>query len=1333
MKNKKLKVLFGLVLTLALILTFTATALASAGDVPQPVKGRTDNGDGTYTLSMSVTGDSERRVTKVNVVVVLDTSGSMNDPAGGGSSRMDAAKTAVNLLANTLLGYNGGQNPNDTVQMALVSFATTATSRTPVTSYSTFSGQVNGLNPNGGTNWEAALYAANNVSFGDNDRTFVIFVSDGNPTFRTSPNGYYRDFYQNGVYGNGQEDTQNVNRCYNAATDDARAIVNAGKEFYTIGAYGNVDRMQSLTTAAGAPANHYYSAANTAALNSAIASILAEIELAGIGDVTMTDNTPKHIDSTSTQVTDLISVDSKSFKYYRAGGSYSSEGYGDEWLPTDDPAPPAARVVDGNVVWEFPENFILEDGVKYTVTFICSPSQYIYDLKAELDNGGDYDEVVPEDIQEYFDENGGLKTNTGASLSYTDTRTNQSGTVNFNVDGTVPTESKDIEVEKKWVGNYQQEELEPVDMVVNCGTEKFGEIHLTKEDDYKGDIHIAPGVMTVKGTTVNVLAEGHDYILVEPKNLSYHWELVADVMHPMILNGEMTMLVKVVDEEEKAAISGVDATTTDAEGKYYYINGEYYKVSDEVNGLTATNYRRSILQLTKVVDGDDAPADAVFPFTLNVVNSLAPDSEPADDPDHESDYWVWISVRDKDKNPITTGVTGATGQGKDDDGDPNGWYYLPSGKDITIPAKAGYSIRVNYLPTGSTYTITEGDMPSAAFTFVKSELSAVEGEAVDTTFTPGTTTKGTIESANSTYQVTFTNEYSLVDINVEKVWDDDNDALGLRPQELELTLSGAPQGTTVPEPEISKSEDGNTWTYTWAGLPRYTGNGDDKTEIEYTVTEDEVPDGYTCEETEAEDGGTITNTIETGTLTVTKTFSGDATENEISDDFAITVAGQGDGAETYILKLAAPDPAVEGTFGPADGSSFANGYTWTFPVPANTYVISESSQNVEGYDCVTKYDNTEAESKSVTVEDDATPTVTITNTYEEEASGGTLTIVKIVDGANMPSSTKFTITGLEDFKKEISIGDFEKNDKGEYVYTYPAAADEDAESGDDEPLAAGKYTVTEDRGSAKVDGYTLHILGENNVTKTLEDGGEIKFTIRNRYSDPSEQYVPEELNGEDHYAYMIGYPDGLVHPERNITRAEVATIFFRLLTDEAREANLSTVNSFGDVEDGMWFNVSVSTMANMGIVNGYPDGDFHPNDNITRAEFAAIAARFDKEAKDSANIFTDIDGHWAKSYILRAVNRGWINGYPDSTFRPDRLATRAEVAAMVNRVLVRDPEDPEDLLPDMIKWPDNMDTRAWYYLDIQEATNTHEYERQTKPTEVWMQLLENPDWTKYQY
>ena len=224
--------------------------------------------------------------------------------------------------------------------------------------------------------------------------------------------------------------------------------------------------------------------------------------------------------------------------------------------------------------------------------------------------------------------------------------------------------------------------------------------------------------------------------------------------------------------------------------------------------------------------------------------------------------------------------------------------------------------------------------------------------------------------------------------------------------------------------------------------------------------------------------------------------------------------------------------------------------------------------------------------------------------------------------------------------------------------------------------------------------------------------------------------VPTGLNGDDHYAYIVGYPDSTVRPQNGITRAEVATIFFRLLTDETRNANSTKSNSYSDIAAGAWYNHAVSTLSAMGIVKGDSHGKFNPNAPITRAEFAAIAARFDDKANTTAVDFSDIASHWAKDEISAAANNGWINGYTDGTFRPNNKITRAEAMTLVNRVLKRLPETAEDLHNDMIKWSDNSDTSAWYYLAVQEATNSHYYDLKENKHEKWSKLRETRDWTE---
>lgn len=226
--------------------------------------------------------------------------------------------------------------------------------------------------------------------------------------------------------------------------------------------------------------------------------------------------------------------------------------------------------------------------------------------------------------------------------------------------------------------------------------------------------------------------------------------------------------------------------------------------------------------------------------------------------------------------------------------------------------------------------------------------------------------------------------------------------------------------------------------------------------------------------------------------------------------------------------------------------------------------------------------------------------------------------------------------------------------------------------------------------------------------------------------------TPEKLNGDDHFAYIVGYPEGDVRPGNNITRAEVTTIFFRLLKENERNMNLAYENSFSDVDILDWYNTAVSTMVKLGIVNGRNAESFDPNAFITRAEFAAICARFADTAVEAENKFTDVAGHWAEKEIYEAAEYGWIRGYEDNTFRPDRFITRAEAMTMINRVLNRIPETANDLLDTMKKWSDNSDEAAWYYIPVQEATNSHDYDKKNNVYEKWTSLNENFDWTKYE-
>ena len=290
--------------------------------------------------------------------------------------------------------------------------------------------------------------------------------------------------------------------------------------------------------------------------------------------------------------------------------------------------------------------------------------------------------------------------------------------------------------------------------------------------------------------------------------------------------------------------------------------------------------------------------------------------------------------------------------------------------------------------------------------------------------------------------------------------------------------------------------------------------------------------------------------------------------------------------------------------------------------------------------------------------------------------------------------------------------------------------------------ASGTYGQYDADGSKKYSGlYT-----NNSATLHPKDSNE-NWGIPENFQKPTVSYTVSggnsggnnggnskpSLNTKDHYGYIIGYPVDYytgqpttdqtkkpVRPEGKITRAEVATIYFRMLTDESRTKFWSQSSGYSDVKAGDWFNNAVSTLSNAGIIAGYEDGSFRPNGYITRAEFATIAARFFDVTYNGKDLFPDISGHWAKDYINQAANKGFVNGYEDGTFKPDRNITRAEAVTLVNRTLDRHP-DKNHFTKDMLVWPDNMDQTKWYYADMQEATNSHTY-----------QMKENSDKTKYE-
>ena len=347
----------------------------------------------------------------------------------------------------------------------------------------------------------------------------------------------------------------------------------------------------------------------------------------------------------------------------------------------------------------------------------------------------------------------------------------------------------------------------------------------------------------------------------------------------------------------------------------------------------------------------------------------------------------------------------------------------------------------------------------------------------------------------------------------------------------------------------------------------------------------------------------------------------------------------------------------------------------------------------------------------------------------------------------------------------VAVNKVWKNDNGNHPATVTVNLIRTTKDGTDRKETIDSVTLSEANNWAhtfsnlSVD-YTYTVT-ENAVTRyeteitknKSEETNVVSYTITNTYKHTGggsssggsitiPDDVPTGLDLKNHYGYIIGYPVDYytgkpttdqtkkpVRPEGKITRAEVATIYFRMLTDENRAANWNQVSGFSDVKSSAWYNNAISTLTKAGILKGYEDGTFQPDGYITRAEFATIAIRFFSGVYEGEDLFPDIKGHWAEDYINNAANKGLVKGYEDGTFGPDRYITRAEAVTLVNRTLNRHPHN-DGLHQDMLRWPDNMDTSKWYYADMQEATNSHEPDKNksTADKEYWGKMLPIRDW-----
>ena len=501
------------------------------------------------------------------------------------------------------------------------------------------------------------------------------------------------------------------------------------------------------------------------------------------------------------------------------------------------------------------------------------------------------------------------------------------------------------------------------------------------------------------------------------------------------------------------------------------------------------------------------------------------------------------------------------------------------------------------------------------------------------------------------------------------------------------------------------------------------GTPDAKHEITTPTGEPSLIVDKTASEETVQVGAPITYTIEVkndgysvmNNVVVRDTLWTEDTELTVTGDVTGTYQVDEDGGKYYISEMKPGQTlTITYTYTPTEAGTLTNKVEVTAdnlpdgekpsdevtvevtPEPVSSLTVNKSLAQVNGSDYT---------GGKVSVGDKLTYTIQVTNTGNTTLSRVTVEDSLWNDGDAIQVDGELAYVadgGTYTIKYEIA-----PDDMVTITYTYIVLR---SDAGD---TLTNTATVTTDGGTT----------GEDTTETPVKPVTPIRPPV-----DPDKP----ELNTEDHYAYIVGYEDGSVQPEGDITRAEVATIFFRLLTDESRNEFWSQTNDYTDVPADAWYNNAVSTLSNAGIIDGYEDGTFKPNGNITRAEFATIAVRFFEATYDGGDLFSDIAGHWAQDYINEAANAGIVDGYPDGTFQPQQLITRAEAMTMVNRTIDRHP-DADHLLEDMIVWPDNPET-AWYYEQVQEATNSHEYTMNTDDEqnsyEIWTNLLPNRDWSE---
>ena len=650
--------------------------------------------------------------------------------------------------------------------------------------------------------------------------------------------------------------------------------------------------MENITTAAGTTKDHYFAAADTAALQAAFAEILEKIEMSGIGNARIEDGTTEAIKIETTDTHGMLVVDTNSFTYtvtlpieengkvkintqeatlngntitWGNGKSVTGKVEGNNfvynWTEANDLttiAPPAAQDNNGKITWDLKELGVLINNATYTVSVDVWPSQETYDLVADLKNGTKKYEDLDENITKYLSKDYILETNTGASLFYTDTRTTEGEQETFyNNPPDIGTATDKISIEKKFeegIIDDAYNKIKEIKVNVQRDGENFYPAILKPGQWKKSDINISTGLMRTKTTTegevttttVEVLEKGHDYKFAELDEEAYNWQLETQTIHPMLINNELTELILIdeVTKDKYTVPSEMNDTNvmyaTGTDGKAYYRlekgSKKVYVVGTKSPNVEAINHRRSHLNISKIVDSTDAPKTDTFDITITVNDSGLTTNEK-----------IWFSVWDN--GYVNFGnLSGWEKEITDDQDkmiDETGWtgfYKAPSGTPVTLSLKQGQNVRFTNLTNKATYTIVEADKDDYEYITTTANVTAKEG-ASGTQFTPaGTnvnketkTVTGKIDKTNSSYTVNIVNKYEKTNVTVTKEWTNDNED-GIQPDEVQAKLLYA-DGTEVEGAATATLNEDNEWTYTWTGLTKYDGENEIQYKVEEIITD----------------------------------------------------------------------------------------------------------------------------------------------------------------------------------------------------------------------------------------------------------------------------------------------------------------------------------------------------------------------------------------------------------------------------------------------------------------------------------------------------------------